>query len=107
MHFLLSYRRISSPSGTLPFSLMEAMAAGKPVVATRVSGNKEIISHNETGLLVDGDNSIDLANTIERLMSDKALSETLEKGARGFVQTLSFEEMMRKYETFFQKVLAK
>ena len=54
----------------LPVALIEAMAAGLPIVATRVGGNPELIMHGQTGLLVEPENVADLAASIRSLLID-------------------------------------
>ena len=53
----------------LPYVLLEAMKAKRPIVATSVSGNKDLISNNNTGLLVEPE-SQKIANAIDLLLSD-------------------------------------
>ena len=71
----------------IPVTLMEAMAAGLPVVSTWHSGIPELVSDNETGLLVPERDAAALANAIERLMTEPALGERLAANARQFVET--------------------
>jgi glycosyltransferase involved in cell wall biosynthesis len=54
----------------LPFSLLEAMAAGLPVVATSVGGVPELVRHAETGLLVPAGDAPALAHAIAALLTD-------------------------------------
>lgn len=58
----------------IPNVVLEAMAAGLPVVATRVSGIPEAVSHETTGLLVEPDNVTALADALERILTDATLS---------------------------------
>ncbi|MDG0866466.1 glycosyltransferase [Candidatus Lucifugimonas marina] len=60
----------------------EAMAASKPVIATRVGGVPEAIIHDETGLLVESKNIEAMADAILRLSSDTDLQERLGRTAR-------------------------
>lgn len=57
----------------LPRTVMEAMAAGRPVVGYRTGGVPEMIVDGETGLLVEPDDVDGLARTIERLAGDPDL----------------------------------
>jgi glycosyltransferase involved in cell wall biosynthesis len=56
-----------------PMAVIEAMAAGKPVVATRVGGIPDLVADGETGLLVDAGSSAGIARSLERLLGDRAL----------------------------------
>lgn len=55
----------------LPIGLLEAMAAEKPIVATNIKGNREVIEHKKTGLLIPPDNPYELANAIIYLIQNK------------------------------------
>ena len=66
----------------LPNALLEAMATGLPVVATRVGGVPEIVIDNETGLLVKAKDSHALRDAIERLIKEPPLRERLARNAR-------------------------
>jgi len=60
----------TSESEALPTALMEAAAAGRPVVATRVGGTVEVVDDQKTGLLVPPGNSAALARALETLLED-------------------------------------
>ncbi len=60
----------------LPFSIIESLALGKPVVATNVDGNKDLIINGYNGFLIDGENIIEMKNKIMALLHNK---ERLEK----------------------------
>lgn len=70
-----------------PNVIMEAMACGLPVVATRVGGVPELIEHGSTGFLVDpGDYECDqFVSRLVRLASDPNLCEQIGKNARQFI----------------------
>lgn len=61
----------------LPQMLMEAMACGLPAVSTRLVGIPDLIRDEETGLLVAPNDTPALADAIQRLMHDRALSQRL------------------------------
>jgi glycosyltransferase involved in cell wall biosynthesis len=70
----------------IPNVVLEAMAAGLPVVATAVSGLPEAVVHGETGFLVEPDQPEALAAALERLLTDRALARRL--GAAGQTRIL-------------------
>ncbi len=76
---------ITSASGDrdgIPVVLMEAMAAGVAVISTNVSGIPELIQSEQDGLLVEEKDAEALADAIERLLSDEALTRRLRSAAR-------------------------
>ncbi len=64
-----------------PYSIMEAMAAGKPVVATAVGGIPELVEDGVTGLLVDS-TPVSLAAALRRLAEDPAIRRRMGEAAR-------------------------
>jgi glycosyltransferase involved in cell wall biosynthesis len=59
-----------SRADNLPLSILEAMAAGLPVVGTRVGGIPELVVDGKTGLLVEPENPRALADALEQLAGD-------------------------------------
>jgi glycosyltransferase involved in cell wall biosynthesis len=70
----------------IPVALMEAMAAGLPVIATRLSGIPELVRDGESGLLVPERDAAALALAMERLAADPRLAGRLAEGARRTVR---------------------
>jgi glycosyltransferase involved in cell wall biosynthesis len=66
----------------LPMSLLEAMAAGCPVVATPVGGIPDLVTHDVNGLLVPPGNPQALADALQRILRDRALAARLGNAAR-------------------------
>jgi glycosyltransferase involved in cell wall biosynthesis len=70
----------------LPLSMVLAMGAGLPVVASRVAGIPEVVKDRESGLLVDAGDSTQLARALAALVEDRALRARLGDAARAFVR---------------------
>lgn len=77
-----------------PYTILEAMAAGRPVVATDVGGNKEAVLDGVTGIIVEPKNVEQLSAAVSSLVSDEAVRK--EMGAKGVqrVKTLFSKEKM-------------
>ena len=88
-------------------AILEGMAAGKPIVATQVAGNPELVVHEETGLLVPPGNPNALAAAIIRLLQDRVLRERLGKAGKQRVAMLfRMESMISQTETCYQTLVA-
>jgi len=70
----------------LPNVLLEALAQGIPVVTTRVSAIPELVVHNYSGILVDAGDSLDIANQIIKLISDRNLRHYLSRNGRDLIE---------------------
>jgi len=68
------------------YVIVEAMAAGKPVVAFNKSSNPEIISDGESGFLVDFPDVNQFADKIEKLIRERSLREKMGKDARRWIE---------------------
>ena len=89
----------------LPFSLIEAFAAGKQVVATDVEGNRDVMREMGQGVLVEPDNPGALAKAILRITEDGVRStESSENPLSVIRYPFSLEEMLKKYEELFSSI---
>jgi glycosyltransferase involved in cell wall biosynthesis len=71
----------------LPYAPIEAMAVGTPVVATSVVGTIDLVSHEETGLLVPARDETSMAQAIVRVLTDASLARQLAVRGRSFIET--------------------
>jgi glycosyltransferase involved in cell wall biosynthesis len=71
----------------LPYALLEALAAKRPVVATRVLGSSELIADGIHGLLVPPDDPAPMSRAILRLLNDPDQARTLAGAGRALVET--------------------
>lgn len=92
---------------SVPMCLLEAMAASKPVIATRVGAVPKIIIPEETGLLLQPGDVEGLAAAISRLLTDAALARRLgENGCEHVRQHFSATSMAKAYLQTYAGVLA-
>ncbi|HUC98994.1 MAG TPA: glycosyltransferase family 4 protein [Candidatus Polarisedimenticolaceae bacterium] len=106
--FLCSINVLVLPSlyEGLGVAALEAMAAGKPVVATRVGGLAESIIDGETGFLVPPQNAVALADAIERLVADPAMARAMgRKGAARVLSNFTTEQMATQNEAYYYALL--
>ncbi len=88
--------------------LLEAMAAGRPVVATRVGPIPEVVMDGETGLLVEPGNAAALAEAIVRVLTDAALSERLGRAGRSrAAEHFGIVRMVAETEALYEDLLAR
>jgi glycosyltransferase involved in cell wall biosynthesis len=99
---------LSSLREGLPNVLLEAMALGAPVVATRVAGVPTLIEDDDSGLLVQPGSTIALTEGIRRLLDDQLLRERFSTAARRRVETeFSFALRMEKIVAIYDEVLGR
>lgn len=88
--------------------LLEAMAAGRPIVASRVDGIPHYVQDGVNGLLFESENVADLAEKLDRVLSDAALRRTLgENGRRIVMEQYSEAAYARSMVTMFYEVLGR
>ena len=92
----------------VPLSLLEAMAAGKPVIASAIPGNDEAVTHAETGWLVPPGDATALARAIRLLLADQVLAQRLAfAGQARARREFSSEAMMQQVEQVYTELLEK
>jgi len=85
-----------------PMAVIEAMAAGKPVVATRVGGIPDLVLDGETGFLVEPGDESDMARSLTRLLSDDQLRGRMGVRARHEASArFRLKEVVRKYREVY------
>jgi glycosyltransferase involved in cell wall biosynthesis len=93
---------LCSRSEGMSNALLEYMAAGRPIVATDVGANGQLIQHGVHGLLVPVGEGEPLAAAINQLLSDAGVAQRLGDAARRRVQEhYSREAMVRRFEAFY------
>lgn len=91
----------------MPNVILEAMAAGLPIVATDVEGVAELLGCEESGLIVPPEDSDALAAAISRLLSDPTLAARLGRTARERASTVfSWEKTVERYVELWAGLLS-
>lgn len=95
------------PSTYEPFGIviLEAMAAGKPIVASRTGGMLDMINDGETGLLVKNRDANQFAQAIIKLLKHEKLAETLSKNSKSDVENYSWRMVAEKTKSTYEKIL--
>jgi len=90
----------------MPIVLLEAMAAGLPVVATRVGGVPELVEDGATGLLVPAHDPEALAKAIIALLQDRERAEAMGQAGRERVERyFSVERMVQQTEALYEELV--
>src|SRR3954471_5670328 len=96
----------SSNEGT-PVSAIEALAAERPVVATRVGGVPDVVCDGEDGFLVEAGKTGDLADRLERLARDRELRERMGRGGRERVlPRYAVERLVEDVDELYRSLLS-
>lgn len=96
----------TSQSETQGIVLLEAMAAGNPVVALDASGVRDIVSDGENGFLTAGD-AADWAGRVEALVEDEKRKGQMGENAVRTAMLYAEEEVARRAEQYYRKVCGK
>jgi glycosyltransferase involved in cell wall biosynthesis len=110
-HRAFDISALTSLSEGFPNSLVEAMAAGVPVVATAVGGSVDAVAEGETGFLVPPRNAGALALALRRLAEDPALRATFGSAARERARTMygaapALRALQSMYDTLLERAVA-
>ncbi|MCB1667803.1 MAG: TIGR03088 family PEP-CTERM/XrtA system glycosyltransferase [Porticoccaceae bacterium] len=87
-------------------TVLEAMATGLPVIATRVGGNPELVEEDVNGLLVDVDDSQQLAKALLKLIEQPELRQGLgQQGLKKVSETFNWQKTVAQYLAVYDEVL--
>jgi len=90
-----------------PLVILEAMALGKPVIASDVGGIPEMMEDGETGYLFPSEDSAELARLIKRLERDRELAQRMgEKGRRFVMEHRTHAQCAERYATILDEMLS-
>ena len=86
----------------VPLKPMQAMALGRPVIASNLPALAEVVDGPGAGLLVEPDSVTSLAAAIERLEQDPALCAQLSEAGRAFAATRTWESVGSTYRAMYE-----
>jgi phosphatidylinositol alpha-mannosyltransferase len=87
--------------------LLEAMAAGTPVIASRIEGFSDVLTHEQEGLLAAPRNSDEWCELLKRLLDDAGAREAMGKAGAKTSQAFSWERMSALVLRYYEEVAAK
>ena len=99
---VLSLHDVDYPAGIT--CLMEAMAMGKPVIATRVGGIPDIIVDGENGLLVPPGDALALRQAMQRLVNTPQLREQMGAASLRSVAEFQAKSVVSRIEAIYQRL---
>ena len=89
----------------MPNAVLEAMACGLPVIATRIAGNEDLVKNGENGFLVANENVIELQKALHTLLTNKQLRQKMGEYSRTIVErNFSWSQSGEEYLALLQKI---
>ncbi|HEY0385883.1 MAG TPA: glycosyltransferase family 4 protein, partial [Pyrinomonadaceae bacterium] len=88
----------------MPLSILEAFAAGLPVVTSNAGGIPYVVQHEKTGLLVEMDDHQGMAAAAIRLLEDEELAARLTRNARAECGRYKWDVMRESWLEFYREV---
>lgn len=89
----------------LPVAVMEAMASGLPIVASKIRGNEDLISNNQGGYLINPKDSEQIAKAIEKMIQNPEKREKMEKRNLEIITKYGQETVLQKMDEFFDEIV--
>lgn len=89
----------------LPVAVMEAMASGLPIVASKIRGNEDLISNNQGGYLIKPKDSKQVAEAIKKMIQNSEKREKMEKRNLKIIKNYGQETVLQKLDKFFDEIV--
>jgi glycosyltransferase involved in cell wall biosynthesis len=103
--FIIPRPKMLETETAIPLKLLEAMALGKPIVATKVGGMLEVLQDNVNGLVVEPQTAA-LVNAIQKLINEPTLRKRLGKNARQTSLNFSWDSSAKKLLGLYRSIEA-
>lgn len=86
----------------LPYSIIESLALGKPIVATDADGNRDLIKENYNGFLIKNEDEIEFSNVVFNLINDKKKLDKFSKNSLKFFENeFNMNKNIKKLEDIY------
>ena len=107
INLLCSAEFFVCPSRKEPFAnvILEALAAGLPVVASAVDGNPELVHHGKQGLLFPSEDIEALESSLQSMINNTTLAHRLRSAVPGFAKQFDWPIVARQYQTLFYTLI--
>jgi len=89
----------------LPRAVMEAMAAGRPVVATDIRGNRDLVVDGKNGFLVPAHDVEKTTEAVRKLAADKELAARMGKAGQEMIKPYAIEQVLAEMEQVYARAL--
>jgi glycosyltransferase involved in cell wall biosynthesis len=99
---------LTSKNEGTPVSLIEAQAAGKPIISTNVGGVKDIVEENVTGLLSAVKDIDTFTTNLFTLIEDSEIRKSMsDKGKEAILEKFSYQRLVRDLDVLYTDLLQK
>ena len=83
-------------------AMLEALAAGLPILATDTGGSKELVKDGVNGYIIKMKDSSDITTKLEKIMTDEKLRESMSRASRELAENMSWEKVARQYAGLYK-----
>ncbi|HLO15122.1 MAG TPA: exopolysaccharide biosynthesis polyprenyl glycosylphosphotransferase [Anaerolineales bacterium] len=101
---ILTIVAMSSLWEGLPLAFLEAMSAGKPIVANDIDGARDVVRNGETGFLVPPHQPQTMAEFILTLLNNASLRKKMGRVAQGYSDNYSLQKMVENIESLYKEL---
>ena len=98
---------LSSRNEGTPVSLIEAQAAGRPIVSTRTGGIADVVDEGSNALLSEAGNAETFAANLLRLVEDKPLRERMAGGSSHLIERFHYQRLVADMRSLYENLLSR